>query len=306
MAEGDTDLASVLPIDVFIPNNSHLVKTLPFCASEQSKTLRAALLERTKQRWAWFTDAEDQDRERGTHLGTLGYLPWEIRQEVFKDVYGRYFDVIPWINGPTVGHEPRITPIGIPDFLKCPGTCASWDIFPIVSASPSIRPEVQYAYITTANFVFDSPRALTYFLGDVPEYERSLFRSVTLLLGRGPEFKSQSEAIRDACMELPSGLTSITFRLEHCPWDTTNLRCHKVVEIFELLGKQIKRCWAPRAKISMEHYCWGHKPECPRPVVASAFNDLEPWSQGWLDWWESSQNHDQAEEQSSPPKDSTR
>lgn len=33
-------------------------------------------------RWSWFADAERIDKIRATDLGTLGYLPWELRRQI--------------------------------------------------------------------------------------------------------------------------------------------------------------------------------------------------------------------------------
>ena len=76
----------MLPIGPIIPSNVVLAKTLPFDTYEVPDELQV-MLERTKQRWAWFSKAEDHDKERGTQLGTLGYLPWEIRQKIFGNVF---------------------------------------------------------------------------------------------------------------------------------------------------------------------------------------------------------------------------
>lgn len=35
-----------------------------------------------KIRWSWFADAERIDKIRATDLGTLGYLPWELRRQI--------------------------------------------------------------------------------------------------------------------------------------------------------------------------------------------------------------------------------
>ena len=143
---------------------------------------------------------------------------------------------------------------------------------------------------------------LKYFLDRLTKYERSLLRSVKLPLVGGPLTFVDKRRMAN-CARLPSGLTSIIFVFNYCHLHIKATEVPKLRGCLDVLGKKMRRCWTPRAKISIEHDCPGNKPECPRPIVASGLNDLEPWSQGWLDWWASSQNHDQAEEQSSPPKD---
>ena len=313
MAERDTELATVLPIGPVMPNNLDVAKTLPFYGTytwEEKRDLRAACLERTKQRWAWFSDAEDQDRERGTQLGTLGYLPWEIRQMVFENVISSCSDEKIYYEGPRRVPELHNDLSGIPDFWHDLDVYCAWDTRGSVSASASMRLEVTYAYITTTEFEFESIRVLSYFLGRLTKYEKSLLRSVTIPLPEELDTKGDSEIMRDACKELPSGLKSITFKFVSCEWATpVSTAALNFVDSLDLLGKQIRRCWAPRAKISIcpchRWYCGDgrgcevHYQGTPLwEILASAFNDLEPWSQGWLDWWASSQNHDQAEEQS--------
>ena len=45
---------------------------------------------KTKQRWAWFSAARRRDDELGTRLGTLNYLPLEIRRVVYDYVVQYY------------------------------------------------------------------------------------------------------------------------------------------------------------------------------------------------------------------------
>ena len=288
MAGSDSELSSVLPIGLIVPSMSDIAQTLPYSYYSghywEPEHLLAACLQRTRQRWTWFSKAEDQDDERGTQLGTLGYLPWEVRQMVFENLFDdwRFEDIsqYPWrqISSP-------------------------WYDLASLDASASMKREVTYAYLTTTKFQFDSLRALTGFLSRLTKHEKSLLRYVTIPLWEGyDDFNVQRDIMMDACAELPSGLISITFMFTYRCLNITDKRFQ---DSLDLLGKQNRRCWAPRAKISIAHNCWGPT-ECILPlheILASTLTDLEPWSQGWLDWWASSQKDDPAEEQSSPPND---
>ena len=67
--------------------------TVPFdirCLSYFS-TLRAKTLWRTKTRWCWFDKASKEDDDAGTRLGTLRFLPYEIRQQIFEIVLEDHF-----------------------------------------------------------------------------------------------------------------------------------------------------------------------------------------------------------------------
>lgn len=293
MAGSDIELSSVLPIGLIVPSKSDVAKTLPFDYNWESKDLRAVSLQRTRQRWAWFSKAEDQDRERGTQLGTLGYLPWEVRQMVFEKLFDNLFHC----------RYKNMDELYYPWCIKS----SPWHDLASLDASASMMLEVKYAYLTTTNFQFNSSLALSTFLGHLTKYEKSLLRYVTIAPWLGDDIKVENEIMRDACAELPSGLISITFTFGDWLFDGTGKAFHKAVDFLELLGKQSRRCWAPRAKISIDHTCcYWELPEWSIPlheIVSSTFTDLEPWSQDWLDWWASSQKDDPAEEQSSPPND---
>lgn len=59
------------------------VMTLPFDQNLVKKYITDGVLNRTKRRWAWFGEAQ----RRNPALGTLQYLPAEIRRMIWKDVF---------------------------------------------------------------------------------------------------------------------------------------------------------------------------------------------------------------------------
>ena len=318
MTESDVGLASVLPIGLILPNNLLLAKALPFDAYELPHELQVSL-ERTKQRWGWFSKAKDHDKERGTQLGTLGYLPWEIRQKIFGNVFDgcRYVQIehhMPYDHMPDHGE-------GYWDPWSREGRWRSWcnkKTLPYIwrglairNASASLRLEVEHAFITMAHFEFWCDRGLNYlrpndwlkyFLDHLTTYEKSLLRSVKIPLVGGRFIEPESRIRMADFARLPSGLTSIIFEFNYINLKIAPTKALKITDSLNLLGNKIRRCWSPRAKISIEYACWDCLPGCPKRAVASAFDDVEPWSEDWLDWWASSQDHDQAEEQSSLAK----
>ena len=46
----------------------------------------------TKMRWAWFSGARALDDELSRRLGTLGYLPFEVRDKIFRLVLDEYIE----------------------------------------------------------------------------------------------------------------------------------------------------------------------------------------------------------------------
>lgn len=68
----------------------------------------AQALRQTKKRWSWFVQAKTRDNEQHTSLGTLGYLPLEIRVKIYALVlntqvrsisdWGSYYQVPRWRN----------------------------------------------------------------------------------------------------------------------------------------------------------------------------------------------------------------
>ena len=251
-------ITAILPIGPIMPSNSDFAMTLPFKASKVSQELRAAIIKRTKNRWAWFSRAEDLDEERGTQLGTLGYLPWEIRQKIFEEFFeGNFRARI--VRGSGCIRPPlfdSIDPPGAWYWAGYPGVFRLWEIR---LASASLKHEVEYAFFTMMNFHFDSIEAMMDFLVNLKTYEKSLLRSVSVLLDVWSDINVARESWMDACAKLPSGLTSIKFELYYCLvrswryWFEPDEINPNLVESLELLFTKIKRCWSPRADISLDY-----------------------------------------------------
>lgn len=93
-----TDLISFLLLALHnlwvTPGTPDLAITVPFDLKDLScfNLLKSRVLRRTGLRWCWFDKAGKDDREANTRLGTLRFLPYEIRQQIFKHVLEDYFD----------------------------------------------------------------------------------------------------------------------------------------------------------------------------------------------------------------------
>ncbi|CAD6590158.1 MAG: hypothetical protein ASARMPRED_004594 [Alectoria sarmentosa] len=256
----------------------------------------------------WFSRARELDEKRGTQLGTLGFLPWEIRQTIIEKVFDREF------------HET----IYLPEFkrtvletLDNPPKTYFEDDFPyswrsgsldfyiayLRNASASTKVEVEYTFLTKTNFKFRSPNALIYFLGRLTTYQQNLLRSITIPLctrAYETDITAGNQAWMDAYAHLPSGLTSIKFGLDVWSLDAGRASSSEVfrelLRFLELRGKQIKRRWTPRAKIDMDLYEGGWYGELTIEKannLASVLNEVEDWNKEWLECWETSQDGDQ-------------
>lgn len=68
-----------------------------FSRQERQATNRA--LKQTKKRWCWFVRAQRLDTQRHTRLGTLGYLPQEVRELIYKTILGDHITkILYWDN----------------------------------------------------------------------------------------------------------------------------------------------------------------------------------------------------------------
>jgi len=56
--------------------------TLPFPCKTVPWHVCEIAREQAKHRWSWFANAEQLDKIRATDMGTLGYLPWELRRQI--------------------------------------------------------------------------------------------------------------------------------------------------------------------------------------------------------------------------------
>ena len=62
--------------------DSSVIATLPFQQNRRNRYITNAIFQRTKKRWAWFAQA----RQVNPPLGTLCYLPREIREMIWQAV----------------------------------------------------------------------------------------------------------------------------------------------------------------------------------------------------------------------------
>lgn len=68
-----------------------LAMTIPFKEQDVWPSHMRKVLKQTKKRWAWFSKARERDDQLNTRLGTLNYLPYEIRQQIYLEHLDSHF-----------------------------------------------------------------------------------------------------------------------------------------------------------------------------------------------------------------------
>ena len=296
---------STLPITPAVLSNSDFAKTFPFRNSDVTSKLRRKILKRTKHRKFWFSEAEELDKQRGTQLGTLGFLPWEIRQKIIELVFRKACEHFSfWVRAYRVALD---CPPGMYIENAFPSRPHPSEIAYLRKTSASTKVEVEYYFLTQTEFGFKCPDALKNFLGNLTKYQRSLLRSFTFQLFEQrlcDNSNAENNDWIDACAQLPSGLTSIKFITcgRTLEWwvrfeaGSDSRTYNDFLGFLELLSNKIRRCWAPRAKLDTgEWLSWLKGKMSSMSSVPRLPYEVEEWSKEWLEWWESSQDGDQTE-----------
>ncbi len=260
-------------------------------ARRQTKAIKT-----TAKRWVWFSNARKVDDERGERLGTLGYFPSEIRQEIFRIVYeyehcwaihrkhegwpnskGRYSDL--WLHH---GRDPH-SEIW-PDFQSSDPHSWLWGINGLRFASPSTKAEFDHLCLSRTSFWFDCPLKFTTVLKKFPTIQHSQLRSVTFSLFQycyncdHLRYNVSRENLYDhkdwyrkntldwmaLFANLPPGLTSLEFELGSLPWPTDRMETFqnawtglKMEESFHhLLGLMIALSKQARRRSPGVHLKW--------------------------------------------------
>ena len=264
MASSPTPIGSILPIGPVAQSTSDSKQTPPFTKDAASRELRAAILKRRKESRVWFSKAAEKDKEQGTQLGTLGFLPWEIRQQII----GMF--------RPKNSHRNRRGAVldrcdSAPYILGKDVFSGSWewsypglgDVINFRGASASLGIEVEYNFYTLTDFRFVFPFELEHFLSCLTTRQQSLLRSLTLHISRHSHARDSiemNEAWMTISSRLPSRLTSVSIEFELSdpsdPTGTVSSVGHNEARngsgFPELLGTRIKSCWAPEAKVSLD------------------------------------------------------
>ena len=235
-------------------NTPDLAMTVPLNVKRLSyfSPLKAKILRRTKERWCWFDKANKDDKEAGTRLGTLRYLPYEIREQIFKIALEDYFDDIFWRRKrcgtnqlPNSCYLPEFQLRSNFDLFVC---CCKRDrmpeirhIFDLASyycfprsigraplnlrfTSPSIEPEFERIFLTCSTFEFECAVTVERFLDLLSPFQQSQLKCLRLVpfedrscyyVPRDCNYERRDHWMT-VCQRLPLGLKSVEFVMPDC------------------------------------------------------------------------------------------
>ena len=312
-----TDLISLLLLALHKvwknPRTPDLTMTIPFDLkySFWPSLLKARVLRQTELRRCWFDEASKDDKEANTRLGTLRFLPYEIREQIFKIVLENYFDefnlerrrygtLTKW----QLNYEGWVCHCKVAGYK-------TWDVFNLISyccvtesqyktraplnlrfASESLREESDHVFLASNTFEFTCPASLERFMNELsPLQQRHLRRIKLHIVGYMywncfPNISKVYKRWMAVCERLPPRLVSVQFILSY-HWGisngiwTGNNRDRGFGDVLELLSKRVSRA-CPRAKISMA----GRDKFCEEyfDVLNAMLQELEPWSKEWHEW----------------------
>ena len=221
--------------------------TVPFDIRSLSyfNLLRAKTLWQTKARWSWFDKARKEDDDAGTRLGTLRFLPYEVRQQIFEIVLEDYFVAVEgslsyqhfifdghrWPTGDGVnGLKLQLQFNGkhccckqdkVPNVLDLrsyfPGSCATEKgRMGLRLASPSIQQEFDYLFLSRCTFRFSCPFTIHRFLDQLSPIQQRQLKRLALDIFTYWRCSSDLMTCRDqwmtVCERLPPELTSVDLR----------------------------------------------------------------------------------------------
>lgn len=217
--------------------------TLPFKQKDVSSKLVERAINQTQKRWAWFMESRELDTERGTELGTLGYLPWEIRRGILKEVFDGYFRI-----HENCGLAPRTLYYLCPNRLtepapdifnlydsyrelvsqghrKCYISSISRELSSLRLSSATLRFEYDDLFLSSTIFKFESPTSLNEFLNQLTDNHQTKLRRIIINIWVPCDCRPHSlrrdwrDGWKTACFQLPASLRQVSFELDYSrPW----------------------------------------------------------------------------------------
>lgn len=296
------------------PTRKHVIAmTLPFKAEDVYPSFREQLIQKTKKRWAWFSDARKKDNNLGSSLGTLGYLPWEIRQVVFEMVLRGYFEesrerykhlldlkrysyideaYFIWAWRSDSGRRPHA--LGVPDVFELDSyqpndPDAPTSTMNLRLASLSLKTEFEHYFLHANTFAFQCPRALEQFLGQLACHQKGQlgrFRFEIWKYCGCCTAKKSDDGWKSMASQLPPFIKSLSIEMggdrllpRNYGWGMyrgpTELRQFKrAADFFEIMSKMAVRS-ASRLVISTVKSTSEVMPQEDFEILDTAVSDIE-------------------------------
>lgn len=270
---------AILHAQAFHPSVEDCLRTLPF----KPATTPLVLCDRIRDRWSWFEDARKNDEMRSIGLGTLGYFPFELRQQILTEFIPQLFVGFgAWTSEPIDFGPDQVwlftreldgsgasngvcTPskVYVPERQKVCDTVTS-----LRQASKTLRGEFYNAFFATYTMLFDAPVFLAqffrspFFVRQAEERGRMSI-SVTVKLecpqlghGMETEWHMALQGWQTAFDRLPSHLRCLTIELRFrcCIYETRGLWKSFLHDLDMFLGKIESRTEISKTKIDLT-YC---------------------------------------------------
>ena len=189
--------------------------TLPFKRRNASQNLFVLAIDQTRKRWVWFTKSREMNDKAGTELGTLVYLPWEIRQQIFKAVLNGARHDTPriyytwgdqWNGGPeseALRYADQALPstgrahdifylasyvylrhsldyIGLAEHQSYGNSKTIPKTIPLRLSSPALGLEFDDFFLSNSIFKFGSPARLQMFLPQLSDFHQTKLRRIII------------------------------------------------------------------------------------------------------------------------------
>ena len=280
--EGQTEKVGELALKLSFSKNRVELLDWSGCPWEKVQYL----LKRTAKSGQWYSDSKAYNKERGTNLGTMGYLPGEIRNKIWRamleppneielrrkssELQRQLTNLVYQPGLKSIMWEKKVHKIR----AKCREAyesedtllsgrwkysifyvatiplpkvrCSLYSIHAIRTALESSRTELDCVFLNTSIDIRDSD-SLLHFL-DMPQDYLVLVRMITIWLFS--DVKDEDKKILLAVPYLPQGLTSVTLKFRRVKKWTYRKTFEKQLCMLDQLNKKILRA-CPNAMIKI-------------------------------------------------------
>ena len=226
--------------------------TLPFRQLDSWPSHVAKVIKQTRNRWTWFINARALDDKLSTRLGTLSYLPREIRQKIYQEHLDSYFCPCKdcaragtscrgwfweYVHGTREDTDIDSSVFELKSYdIYCPepdeesgegfDRVEGPNVAPLSHirlSSPTIKAEFEHFFLSERIFQFACPYVIPPFLDQLSEVQQSQLQHVALNFAIDPccTLADSRKGWMANCSLLPSTLKTVVFRVRFFPLDVT-------------------------------------------------------------------------------------